>query len=173
MTTMEDLNKTQLVLLTLLISFVTSIATGIITVSLLEEAPSNVTQTINRVVERTVEKVVPASSATVSAEELARLKASEEALQKIDASTKALAPISIVNKDDTLTYYAMGVIVSQEGLIVTDPSGIKAENTYVVSVDDKTNLPLELIKTGESEKVAVFKIKVPSLPENSSTTATP
>ena len=36
---MEHLNKQQLILLTLLISFVTSIATGIVTVSLMDQAP--------------------------------------------------------------------------------------------------------------------------------------
>jgi hypothetical protein len=64
----------------------------------------------------------------------------------------------------------MGVIVSKEGLIVTDPSGIKLDAIYVVSVDDKTNLPLELVKSSEADKVAIFKIKVPETPP---TTATP
>ena len=36
---LEHLNKTQIILLTLLVSFVTSIATGIVTVSLLAQAP--------------------------------------------------------------------------------------------------------------------------------------
>jgi hypothetical protein len=51
----EDLNKTQLLLLTLLVNFVTAIATAVLTVSLLNEAPPTVTQTVNRIVERTVE----------------------------------------------------------------------------------------------------------------------
>lgn len=53
----EDLNKTQLILLTLLVNFVTSIATGVLTVSLLDETSPTVTQTVNRIVERTVDSV--------------------------------------------------------------------------------------------------------------------
>ena len=55
----EQLNRTQILLLTLLVSFVTSIATGIVTVSLMGQAPHGITQTVNRIFERTVEKVVP------------------------------------------------------------------------------------------------------------------
>jgi hypothetical protein len=62
----EELNKSQLILLTLLVSFVTSIATCIVTVALVQQAPSTVTQNINRIVERTVEKVVPSQSQTAS-----------------------------------------------------------------------------------------------------------
>lgn len=58
----EELNKTQIILLTLLVSFVTSIATGIVTVTLLDQAPPAVTQTIHKVVEKTVETVVPAKT---------------------------------------------------------------------------------------------------------------
>ncbi|HFC10799.1 MAG TPA: hypothetical protein ENJ75_01185 [Candidatus Kaiserbacteria bacterium] len=61
----EELTKSQLLLLTVLVTFVTSIATGILTVSLLDQAPQVVTRTINQVVERTVKTVAPALPATV------------------------------------------------------------------------------------------------------------
>lgn len=53
----EDLSKTQLLLLTILVNFVVAIATGVMTVSLLDQAPTTVTQTVNRIVDHTIETV--------------------------------------------------------------------------------------------------------------------
>lgn len=57
----EDLSKTQLLLLTILVNFVTAIATAVMTVTLLDEAPPTVTQTVNRIIDRTVETAAQAT----------------------------------------------------------------------------------------------------------------
>ena len=62
----EELSKAQLILLTILVNFITSVATGILTVSLLDQAPAVVTQTINRVVDHTIEKVTEVAPAITS-----------------------------------------------------------------------------------------------------------
>jgi hypothetical protein len=78
---MNDLNKEQLILLALLISFVTSLATGIVTVSLMDQAPKNVVQTIKQVVERAVN--ADTQSATV-----ARLEIIDPVMEAVNQISK-------------------------------------------------------------------------------------
>jgi hypothetical protein len=58
---LEELSKPQLLLLTILVNFVTSVATGILTVSLLDQAPPVVTRTVNQIVDHTIETVAAAA----------------------------------------------------------------------------------------------------------------
>src|SRR5271156_3041313 len=62
----KDLNKTQLIMLALLLSFVTSIATGIVTVTLMQQAPKSFTEPVNHVVEQTVDKIEQVEGKTVT-----------------------------------------------------------------------------------------------------------
>ncbi|MBI2482405.1 MAG: trypsin-like peptidase domain-containing protein [Candidatus Vogelbacteria bacterium] len=79
---MEELNKNQIIMLALLVSFITSIATGIVTVSLMDQSPQGVTQTINQVIERTVEKVVQAPAAVGTVKEVPLIVTGEDLLIK-------------------------------------------------------------------------------------------
>ena len=146
---LEELNKTQIVLLTLLVSFVTSIATGIVTVTLLDQAPPAVTQTINRIVERTVERVVPASPSSpsiITTEKETTIVVKEEDLitESIERNKQYL--VRLVRASDVVVETAiplagdeegeidqvqsvnensvigLGVIVRADGLLVTDSS---------------------------------------------------
>lgn len=137
----EELNKTQIILLTLLVSFVTSIATGIVTVTLVEQAPPAVTNTINRVVERTVERIVPAEigggKETIVLEKETTIVVKEEDLitDSIERNKNSLVRLFTTTKTVTerregllesveviveSSFVGLGVVVSSEGLIVTD-----------------------------------------------------
>ena len=61
----EEMSKSQLILLTILVNFITSVATGILTVSLLDHAPAVVTQTVEHVVDHTIETIAQAAPAAI------------------------------------------------------------------------------------------------------------
>jgi hypothetical protein len=85
---LNDLNKSQLILLAILLSFVTSIATGITTVTLMQQAPASITVPINRVVKETVEKIVPAESGPST-------PALSEEQKKLLEELKAIKPLTV------------------------------------------------------------------------------
>ncbi len=127
---MEDLSKQQIILVALLVSFVTSIATGIITVSYMDQAPQTFTQTVNRVVERTIERVVPDASL---------IKAVEPQIITLEDQVATVAEMGqqniakIYTEDDTLV--AIGAVISKEGKVVTSvPTG-----KYKIVYSDSTS----------------------------------
>src|SRR6478609_5722627 len=117
MATMEDLTKTQIILLTLLVSFITSIATGIITTSLLATAPPGVTQTIDRVIEHTIESSSPnpTTASPTTVREVTVVKEDDAVTSAIDLGEQSLVRIEAPGSDGALSFYALGVIVSQSG----------------------------------------------------------
>lgn len=101
----EQLTKVQTVLLTLLVSFVTSIATGIVTVSLMEQGITPVTQTINRVVERTKEVVVqePADPVVVTEEKTVVVREADLIATAVKKNAQSTAAVYTVNKTPLAT----------------------------------------------------------------------
>jgi hypothetical protein len=101
----KDLNKSQLILLAVLLSFITSIATGITTVTLMQQAPSSVTVPVTRIVRETVEKIVPVEIGpkpqALSAEE-----------KKLLADLKAIKPL-------TVTLFVKGETTAQDKILGT------------------------------------------------------
>jgi hypothetical protein len=122
---MEELTKQQIVLVTLLTSFITSIATGIVTVALMDQAPPGVTQTVNRVVERTIEKMVPTpnQAAAVITKETVVVKADDLVVESVERNAKSLAAIFAFpsgGDEKSGKFVANGLVVSKDGLIATD-----------------------------------------------------
>src|SRR3989338_6261192 len=151
---MEELNKSQIVLLTLLVSFVTSIATGIVTVSLMEQAPPVIAQTVNRIIERTIETVAPASQAAASAISRERTVVVRET-ELISAAVAKVSP-SIVrlyssNSTTTATFLGLGIILSADGKVVADTESLGNLTSVSMALSDGTRMQASV---GEADKAA-------------------
>ena len=183
---MEELNKTQVVLLTLFITFVTSVAPGIITVTLLDQSPPGITQTINRVVERTIERVTPGKTeiketkVLLTEEGLLKdaLVAIKPSLARIvlnspvetavvtpapaDGSTPVVVPVenqaALITAVPGKNELGTGFVVSAEGLVVTSSSlNLDPDVEYLVSINKK-EYPASVVTSGSASGFTVLKI---------------
>ncbi len=128
----KDLNKTQLILLAILLSFVVSIATGIVTVTLMQQASPAVNQTINRVVQHTIEKVVP--DYTPGKTQTVVIKEDDLIVDAIEKVRSTIAPI-ILSQDATIP--ALDSYYFGSGVFVASSFGLDIAKTYQLSVGEK------------------------------------
>lgn len=158
---MNDLNSQQIVLLTLLVSFVTSIATGITTVSLLERAPEPVTQTINRIVERTVERVVEIDEKTNEPQEkiVETIVVNEEDLtiEAVEKNSRSLVRI-YSDSAGVRSFVTMGFVVSSTGEVITDAQKIIAGVPYI-GIYDSGEFALDIAFREPNNPFAKMKIQ--------------
>lgn len=159
---MESLNNNQIVLLTLLVSFITSIATGIVTVTLIDQAPPAVTQTINRVVERTIEKVVPGEPKVSTVVKEVPVIVTEEQLI-VDVISKA-SPSIVRVADSDGHFITSGFVVSTDGLVLTTSNVLPVatstaiSNGYTILLADGTKFMARRIEQTAAPSIAVLKL---------------
>ena len=148
---LEQLNKSQTILLTLLVSFVTSIATGIVTVTLMDQAPPAITQTIHKVVEKTVETITPKEQ-TASVSEVVVVR--EENI---------IADVVNKNEDSFVRIYqnevfaGLGVFVEKSGILITDRGNILEETSYSVVVGDEV-MDVNILGVDSKKRIAYLKV---------------
>ena len=147
---MEDLSKTQIILLGLLVSFVSSVAISIMTYSLLSEAPATITQTINRVVERTIETVVPADNKkpeVVTREVTVVVKEEDLVIDAIKKNESSLVRIEEVTSGIISRFTAFGIILHKSGLIATSKTDFSSRAKFEAVLSDNTKVTLQKIAT--------------------------
>lgn len=160
---MEHLTKQQIVLVTLLVSFVTSIATGIVTVSLIDQAPKGVTQTIDRVVERTIERVVtpPSSEKSDKSQSASAVvaisvdDAIENAASKVKKSILKIMVKNSSNRQGLVT--GLGLLLPGDSLVMTDKNAVVLYGEYFAVLTDGTEIPLAVISDRRTDDVALLK----------------
>ena len=138
---LDQLSKSQIVLLTLLVSFVTSIATGIVTVSLMDQAPPIVAQTINRVIERTVEKVVQsgqAASTVITQEKTVVVRESDQIADAVKKVSPSLVRLDASSADGS-AFLGVGIVIGAFGTVVTDAAALGDSGDASAAFSDGTH----------------------------------
>jgi hypothetical protein len=131
----KELNKSQLILLAVLLSFVTSIATGITTVTLMQQAPASFTVPVNRVVQQTVDKIEQVEGKTVT--QTVVIKEEDLVVDAIAKNQPAVFSITkeIQNADSTTSEVSAGrgFAVSADGTVVADATLVPDKETYYLT----------------------------------------
>lgn len=161
---MNNLNTQQIVLLCLLVSFVTSITTGISVVSLMDQSPEPVTQTINRIVEKTVERVVdpePVKNTITKTPdriiETVIVNQEDLSVEAVSKNAKSLVRIYTDNKGVAGEYVTLGVAVS-DSMIVADKNLLLKRGNYIGKTKSG-DFPLEINYYETADNFALLKIK--------------
>jgi len=161
---MEQLNKQQLILLALLVSFVTSIATGIVTVALMNQAPQTAIQTINRVVEKTIERVVSTpSTSTVTVKETVVITEDDRIVEAVNKNKDNVVRLYVIKSSGaevqgTNVFIGLGALVSDKGLVATDNNFVIDGGKYLATLSDGKVHTLDLAYSSSSNPIALFKV---------------
>ena len=137
----EELSKSQTVLLVLLVSFVTSMATGIVTVSLMDQAPTSVAQTVNRVIQQTIKEVTaPSETAAAATTQPPKTVVVKESDEIAGAIAKSSASVVRLYSADGSTFLGLAVVVDAQGTLITDSAAVGSAQGISVSIDKGTTV---------------------------------
>lgn len=166
---MEYLTKSQIILLTLFVSFVSSMATGIVVVTLMQQAPEPVFQTITKVVEKTIEKVVP----TIIEKPGKQVVVKDEDLlvAAIDRNMKGVIALKVAGEEGGGRSVGIGVIVSSDGVVVTERKNVAAG--ALVATVDSARYRLEVSPPGDRGDHSGLLVSGKLVPADLSATSTP
>jgi len=130
----KELNKSQLILLAILLSFITSIATGIVTVTLMQQAPVSITTPINRVVQQTVEKITQIEGKAIT--NTVVIKEEDLVVDAIAKNQSAIFTITKEGQDENGKAIEIsagrGFVVSNGDVVVADASLVANKENYFV-----------------------------------------
>src|SRR3989344_2304062 len=151
---MEYLTRSQIILLALFVSFVSSMATGGVVVTLMQQSPEPVRQIITNVVEKTIEKVVPTivekpgKTVVVKDEDLMVLA--------IERNAKSVVAFTTTGAEGEIFSACVGVIISKEGLIITDKANFNS-GLLATTIND-TKYTLEVVQNAKEGSLVLGKL---------------
>lgn len=167
---MNDLNKNQLILLALLVSFVTSIATGIVTVSLMDQAPPGVTRTINQVVEKTVQVLQPGKETTQVVTQEVVVDQSDRIKTAIQKNLSGLV-VFVSGTGTDAQEIGSGFVVTKGGLAITDANVLsKTASGSVYAKYGGETLKASVVSSKNGSAVALVQLSATSSSDGKETT---
>lgn len=161
---MEELNKNQLILLALLVSFVTSMATGIVTVSLMEDSPDGVQQTIYRVVEKTVERVTqteePAETRTVVREVPVVITEEKLIIDAVDTIAPAIGRLWVAQPEgeSIMGGPVFRLDISSDKVFALALNPLATSTGYEISFEGEDKREIEVFKISDDELLTAFSL---------------
>lgn len=164
---LEQLNTSQLILLTLFVSFITSMATGVATVSLMQETPTSVAQTVSRVIERTVHEIITPATSTPVVQPIVTSDTSSVAaiVQKVSPSI-----LRMYTADTVATFLGLATVVDSSGGFVADAGSIGEASEVVV---DSNGTKVRAIITRKDTLTGIAYLNATSTTSSSSVMWTP
>jgi S1-C subfamily serine protease len=184
---MENLTKVQLIMLVLLVSFVTSLVTGVVTVSLINQAPAPFTQTINKVIEKMVPVEIQQPAAPAPA--LIPVPSKEDAVVKAVKNVSPSVVSVVATKDIPVIeeYYispfpglmpdlqipqyrqkgtekkevssGTGFFISKDGLLLTNKHVVEdIKADYSIIMNDSRKLEAKVLARDPFQDIAILKV---------------
>ena len=163
---MEYLTRSQIILLALFVSFVSSMATGVVVVTLMQQSPEPVRQIITNVVEKTIEKVVP--TIVEKPGKTVVVKDEDLMIAAIERNAKSVVAFSTTGAEGDTLPAGVGVILSKEGLVVTDKANFNS-GLLTTTIND-IKYTLEVVQNAKAGSLVLGKL-VPVTPFASTTPA--
>ncbi len=159
---LEKLTKAQTVLLTLLVSFVTSIATGITAVTLMNQTPPGSTYSISKVIERTVEKVVPQKTQGAVTVKTVIVKEENLIEKAVSENTSYVVNIYKPSAEEGVDskFLTSGFIINKTGMIVTDSLSVADGVEYDVKLSNGASFSAKTVLQDEEQGIAILAMSL-------------
>ncbi|MCC7004394.1 trypsin-like peptidase domain-containing protein [Candidatus Nomurabacteria bacterium] len=124
----------------------------------MDQAPPTVTQTINRVVEKTIERVTQSATSTPGEKVTVVVKDEDLTISAVEKNSKSLVRIKGKTPGvDGEGFFGIGIVISNDGLIVADKSVVVQNTSYIGIMPDGTRFDLYIAGNTENSSVVIFK----------------
>ncbi len=158
----EELTKSQIVLLVILVSFVTSMATGIVTVSLMDQAPTSVAQTVNRVIQQTIKEVASPGQTAAAVVVPTKTVVINESNAIAGAVQKSTPSVVHLYSTDGSTFLGLGIVVDAAGDMITDTAAIGAAAQTSVSLDNGSSVQASITTRDAATGIVLLAVATSS-----------